>query len=337
MASVYWRPIGAQAQATRRTPSAKGVLAATALAANKDITWGVNFSQSQAEYLGLDWKSTYLAIVNDLAVRHIKLLTDWGRVEEKRNNFDFSDTDWQLKQAEQKRVQIIFVLGLKTGRWPECHIPEWVELLPKEAQQQELLSYITLAILRYKSNKAIGYWQIENEPFFRFGSCPAWYYRSDELLRREVALVRQLDPSRKIIISDSGESSNWQHAAEIGDLVGTTMYRTNVGSLFGPWTYTFLPPAFYSQKVETIKARFGKEVICVELQAEPWAAKPLMQAPLSEQQRLMNAVKLQESIEFAKSTGLRAFYLWGAEWWFWMKERQGQPTIWNEAKRVFAQ
>ena len=34
----------------------------------KEVIWGVNFSQKQAQNLGLDWKETYLA-----------LLDDWGR------------------------------------------------------------------------------------------------------------------------------------------------------------------------------------------------------------------------------------------------------------------
>lgn len=24
------------------------------------------------------------------------------------------------------------------------------------------------------------------------------------------------------------------------------------------------------------------------------------------------------------------------EWWFWLKEKQGKPEIWNEAKKLFA-
>jgi len=27
--------------------------------------------------------------------------------------------------------------------------------------------------------------------------------------------------------------------------------------------------------------------------------------------------------------------LWGGEWWYWMKEKQNQPEIWQEAKKLF--
>ncbi len=311
------------------------IVAEAALAAPKDgITWGINYSQSQAEYLGLDWKKTYLAIIDDLGAKHLKLITNWSWIEGKKDVLYFVDTDWQIRHAEQKEVKVIYVLGLKTGRWPECHIPEWAYKLPQKAQQRELLQYVTQVVSRYKSSKAIAYWQVENEPLFKFGKCPSWYYRNDKFLRAEVALVKTLDPSRRIIVSDSGERSNWQDAAGIGDIVGTTMYRTTV-KRSGKWFYAFLDASFYSRKVETIKNLFGKDVICIELQAEPWPTKPIMEAPLGEQLKSMNASMFRENAEFAKSTGIKAFYFWGAEWWYWMKEKQGQPKIWNEAKQLF--
>ena len=46
----------------------------------KGIVWGVDFSQSQAEYLKLDWKQTYLAIIKDLGAKNIKLHTNWDWV-----------------------------------------------------------------------------------------------------------------------------------------------------------------------------------------------------------------------------------------------------------------
>ena len=46
--------------------------------APKNITWGVDFSQYQAEYLKLNWKETYSAIINDLGAKNIKLHTQLG-------------------------------------------------------------------------------------------------------------------------------------------------------------------------------------------------------------------------------------------------------------------
>jgi hypothetical protein len=303
-----------------------------------EIVWGVNFSQSQVDYLKLNWQEAYLAMMDDLGAKNIKLHTNWNWVEGEKDNFHFDDIDWQINQAEQRNVKIIYVIGMKTGRWPECHVPGWVKNLSSEDQQGELINYITKTVQRYKDSKAIIYWQVENEPLFRFGECPSWYYKNDDLLKTEVNLVKALDPSRKIIISDSGERSNWFGAAKIGDIVGITMYRnawTNVANVFGFSSYSFLEPLFYTKKSNVIKNSFDKDVICIELQAEPWASKPLMEAPIAEQLNSMNLDMFKENVQFAKLTGLKTFYFWGAEWWYWMKEKQGYPEIWNEARKLF--
>jgi len=304
------------------------------------ITWGVDFSQSQSEYLGFDWKENYLAILDDLGVKNLKLHTNWNWVEGKKDNFFYDDIDWQIKEAEKRDVKIIYVLGMKTGRWPECHIPKWAENISEDRQQAELLKYITEIVLRYKDSKAIAYWQVENEPLFKFGVCPAWYYRNDEFLKTEVALVKSLDPSRQVIISDSGEQSSWNSAAKTGDIVGTTLYRSvwaDIGNTFSFQAYSFLSPVTYYKKAQFIQKKYSKKVICVELQAEPWASKPFLEAPMAEQEKSMNPAMFQENIEFAQKTGLDTFYLWGAEWWYWMKEKNRHPEIWQEAKQLFQQ
>lgn len=305
---------------------------------SKEITWGVNFSQMQAEALGLNWKESYLATINDLKTKNIKLHTQWDWVEGNKGKYYFEDIDWQLEQAKNKGVKIIYVLGLKSGRWPECHIPLWANNLSEKDQQEELLNYIEEVVLRYKNNDTIINWQIENEPFFKFGKCPEWYYKDDEFIKKEINLIKSLDSSRKIIISDSGEQSSWFSVAKHADIVGITMYREVWANLLNKWGFyfkSFLPPVTYWKKSMLIKKIFNKDVICIELQAEPWASKPFYNVSLEEQAKTMNLKIFKNNIEYAKKTGLNTFYFWGVEWWYWMKEKQNQPEIWNEAKNLF--
>jgi hypothetical protein len=77
--------------------------------------------------------------------------------------------------------------------------------------------------------------------------------------------------------------------------------------------------------------------MCIELQTEPWASKPSHDVPLKEQAKTMNLEIFKKNIKYAKETGLDKFYLWGVEWWYWMKTTQNQPQIWNEAKTLFQQ
>ena len=55
----------------------------------KEMTWGVNFSQKHAELLGLDWKSTYSALIDDLGAKNIKLATYWDLIEPENGKFYF--------------------------------------------------------------------------------------------------------------------------------------------------------------------------------------------------------------------------------------------------------
>ena len=297
------------------------------------IIWGVNFSQKHSEFLGLDWQKNYLALIDDLGVKNIKLATYWDLIEPEKDEYRFEDLDWQIKTAEEKEVNLLLVIGMKTPRWPECHIPQWAKELSKERQQEKILDLVETIVLRYRDSKAINMWQVENEPFFPFGDC-LWVDK--DFLKKEIELVKSLDyQNRKILISDSGEGSFWIQAAKLGDIIGTTMYRKVwVRQLATYITYPF-PPIFYWRKAKIIEKLFDKEVICVEMQAEPWGPALLYDSPLEEQEKTMNLEQFRENIEFARKTGLKEFYLWGSEWWYWLKEKQNQPEIWQEAKKLF--
>ena len=297
------------------------------------IIWGVNFSQKHTENLGLDWTTTYLALLDDLGVKHLKVAAQWDLIEPEKDKFYFDDLDWQIKTAEEKGAKLLLVIGMKTGRWPECHIPGWAKNLNKEEQQKEILEMIEEVVLRYRDRASVGAWQVENEPFFPFGECP-WVDKN--FLKKEIDLVKSLDSqSRPIVISDSGEGSLWVNAAKFGDIVGTTLYKKVWFRQLGNYIYYPFPPIFYWRKAQLIEKIFDKKVIVVELQAEPWGPKLLYESPLEEQEKTMNLERFKANIEFAKKTGLDEFYLWGGEWWYWLKEKQNKPEIWQEAKKLF--
>jgi len=299
----------------------------------KEIVWGVNFSQKHAQLLGLNWKANYLALLDDLGARNFKVAAHWDLLEPEEDGYYFDDLDWQIKKAEDYNAKILLVIGMKTGRWPECHIPEWAANLNKKEQQEEILEAIEKIVLRYKDSPAIKYWQVENEPFFPFGNCP-WVDK--KFLKKEINLVKSLDPlKRPVVISDSGEGSFWVQAAQLGDIAGTTMYKRVWFRQLGFYIHYPFPPAFYWRKAQIIKKFFNKKVICIELQAEPWGPALLYDSPPEEQKKTMNLEQFRYNMEFARKTGLNEFYLWGAEWMYWLKEKESKPEIWQEAKKLF--
>ena len=297
------------------------------------INWGVTFSQKHATNLGLDWKETYVALLQDLQIKHLRLIAYWDLVEPEPGVYKFEDLDWQVKNARMNNAGVTLVMGMRVPRWPECHVPDWAKGLSKEQQQEKILDLLKAAVLHFRHVPTIKYWQVENEPFFAFGECP-WSDRS--FLKKEIDLVRSLDNlHRPIIETESGEWSPWTLAAQYGDIVGVTMYRKAYFSQFHGYLVYPLTPVFYWRKAQIIQKFFHREVIPVEVQAEPWGPKLLYDTSVEEQQKTMNPEQFKNTVEFAKRTGFKEFYLWGGEWWYWMKVKQNDSRIWDQAKSLF--
>jgi len=75
----------------------------------------------------------------------------------------------------------------------------------------------------------------------------------------------------------------------------------------------------------------------IELQTEPWISGFTTQRPLEEQFQSMNAAQLKENVEFAQKVGFPEVYLWGVEWWYWLKVEKNIPDLWNQAKELWSQ
>lgn len=299
----------------------------------KNITYGAVFSQKHAANLGLDWKENYVALLDDLNVKDLKIAAHWDLLEPEPGVYDFSDLDWQLDQAREHKARVMLAIGMKTPRWPECHMPPWAASLRKEEQQQRILDMLKTIVLRYQGRGEIAVWQVENEPLFLFGDCP-WIDK--EFLKKEVAVVKSIDAEfRPVLISDSGEGSLWIDAAQIGDIVGVTMYRKVWFHEAKTYMSYPIPAAWYWARSELIKTVFKKKTICVELQAEPWCPSLLYNCSLSEQEKTMDAEQLKRNLSFAKESGFDTFYLWGAEWWYWQKQKNDNPVFWEATKKLW--
>ena len=307
--------------------------------AQRSIVWGATFSEKLSRELGLDWKENFTAFLDELKPRAVRLVAYWDDIEKEHGAFDFSETDWLFEKAAQTDTRVIFALGMKAPRWPECHIPKWAKELDAEKREEVLRAYLSAVIERYRANNVIAMWQVENEPYLAFGDCPE---RGVRFLEQEVALVKLLDPVRPILTTDGGEFGLWYRAAEEGDAFGTTMYRKVypkvIGPRFGVVEYP-LAPSFFRFKEWAVRRILGdqqKPFVVIELQAEPWGSKHISQLAIEEQNNIFGPDYFKETIEYAKETGFNEYYLWGAEWWYW-KKKQGDERYWDIAKELFDQ
>lgn len=292
---------------------------------------GVTFSQRYASDLGLDWKETFVAILDDLKIKKIRIPVYWDLVSPEKGMYDFSDVDWQLQEAQERNAEIILVVGMKVPRWPECHVPEWAKNdgNARNIKKDELLNFVGVVADRYKDNQAVKYWQVENEPFLRFGICPP---TDADLLDKEIALVRKIDPSREIIVTDSGELSIWIPAAKRADVFGTTMYLSVYSPKVGYFDYPIGPNFFKFKQWLIEKFANQQKSIVIELQGEPWINGWVADASLEQQFESLDAKKLEKNVHFAKKSGFSEIYLWGVEWWYWLKVKKNHSEIWETAR-----
>ncbi|MFM2424184.1 MAG: hypothetical protein RLZZ70_575 [Candidatus Parcubacteria bacterium] len=298
------------------------------------ISYGMSFNTPYARELGLDWQETYDAIIDELGVRKFRLAAHWPMVEPTDNTWNFTELDYQIKRAEEVGATVIFAVGRRLPRWPECHIPDWVKNQSWEEQKKLQLDYMTTVVERYKDSPAIIYWQVENEPFlslFAFEHCGPL---DEAFLAEEIALVKSLDSTRPILVTDSGNLGTWAGAYRHGDAFGTSVYVHFWNPELGQFR-TLLPPWFYRAKERVMTLIYGsKPTFLIELSAEPWLVAPVVEVPLDIQYSRMDVQKFNDILEYAEGTRYENQYLWGAEWWFWL-HKQGEDAMWNRGKEIF--
>ena len=317
-------------------------------------SWGATFTTLYSRELGLNEKDVLIAALDDLKIKEFRVVAYWSQIEEQKGQYDFSDLDFQIESIASRGGKIILAVGERLPRWPECHIPDWaseqepvgfirqvVKQFPHYEKAEEfqgaLLGYIEATVNRYKNNSAIWAWQLENEPFLiGFGECP---YVDDELIDKEIDLMKRLDSARPLILTDSGEFGMWFRAYKRADIFGTTMYRVVLSRLIpiGHFKYP-LDPDFFKIKLGIMEMFWGKKpIVGVELQAEPWLLKRPPLVSLDEQLKAFSFEQFKENIGYAREAGFEKNFLWGLEWWYWMKEKQGHPEFWEEARKLFVQ
>jgi hypothetical protein len=297
----------------------------------KDDFWGVTYSPEFATYLGLDWRETYEAILDDLQVKNIRLPIYWEMIEAEEGVYDFSDYDYILGEGEKRGVNFIANIGWRLPRWPECHAPAWLAQADEKIIKAKTLPMLKMVVERYKNRPAIVAWQVENEPLLDwFGQCP----RGDkDFLQTEVDFVRSLDDSRPIIISASGELSTWRTEAKTADIFATTMYRVVWNRYFGYFRYPF-PAWLYVAKAKLVGLK-PDEAIISELQTEPWVPSGrLVDLAATEFDKSFNLEQFKANLQFAIDVDFKQAYLWGVEWWYLEKQR-GNSAYWDLARTLF--
>jgi hypothetical protein len=314
-----------------------GVLIVFAVLQNRkqpeEITYGVSFSEYRSDEMGVSWRDTFDASIDELGILKYRLASHWTYTEPERDKYDFESLDYQIRKLEEVGGSAILVLGRRQPGWPECHVPEWAKNITEIERQKEILEHIEITVNRYKDSSAVSEWQVENEPFLTGFAHDFCGDLDKKFLGSEIDLVHELDPTRNVLVTDSGNLGLWWPAYRRGDSFGTSVYRYLWNPTAGP-IKSFLPPSWYRAKTTVMELISGKkDTYLIELSLEPWLLMPTKDAPLEDQYERMGLDKMEESIEFASKTAFETQYLWGVEWWYWLNEK-GESGHWDYIKSV---
>ncbi len=300
------------------------------------ITYGVSFSKFHSDELQLDWKKTYLSILDDLKVKNLRLSAHWPMIQPTVNKYNFEEIDFQMEEAKKRNVSVILAVGRRLPGWPECHVPQWAAKLPESEQREKIIQMIKTLVKRYKDYPNLKYWQVENEPFLGLFGRSHCGQPDEDFLKQEIDLVHKDDPGHPVLVTDSGELGTWYQSYRNSDIFGTSMYLYIWSTVLGPIRYP-IGPSFFRVKQKIIEALKGdKPKILIELSAEPWLLEPIIDTPIETQLDRMGIDKFNEMIKFSAKAGFDTQYLWGAEWWYWMNEHN-RPEFWQRAKEIFKQ
>lgn len=298
--------------------------------------YGVTFSYTYAESLGLSWQENLEALLTDMPIKRMRVPVYWSELERVQGEFDFSVYDEMIRIAEAHNTSIVFAIGQRVPRWPECHVPSWIDVGDTDFFQQMEELMVKEVVNRYADTPIVMGWQVYNEPYLEvFGECSI---TNPEQVSRLISYVHERDPQAEIFTTDSGELGDWVRAKHMTDVFGISLYRTTYNSIFGYIRYLF-PPSIYSLKYQ-FTSLFSDEHpawIISELQMEPWSAYAIATMDQAAQEALMNERIMKDTIRYAERVPVSEVWLWGAEWWYWQKVYRGNDEPWNTAIDIFTE
>lgn len=306
--------------------------------AGKPLNLGVSFIPDYAQSLGLNPEQTMSALINDLHVRNFRLTSYWSDMEPTPGNYDFSQLDWEFAQADAAHAKVTLVVGLRQPRWPECHAPSWVNTAAPVSQwQPQLEQFMTAVINRYRDNPALSSYQLENEYFLKgFGDCTNF---SRSRLVSEYNLIKQDDPTHPIIVGRSNNDLGWPVGEPTPDEFGISVYKRVWSPPVGRYFEYPFPAWYYAFLAGWQKIFTGKDMILDELQAEAWPphGQAITATSLAEQNKSMNATRLEARFKYGEATGMKTIYAWGAEYWYYRLIKLHDPSLWHVAQQNFSQ
>ncbi len=278
------------------------------------MIYGTTYSYKyMEEYFRLPFVPAFRDI-SGLGFDIVRLATYWSDSEKSKGKYDLAKIRALLEVAEDRGQDIVLTAGMKAPRWPEFHLPDWLNDQSATEVEKRLHEYLGHLVLALKGYRCIRYWQVENEPLDPSGPHGASIGKG--ILEKEVALVRALDPDRKVIITlwgnDLARRGHMPFAEKLADIVGLDLYYKI------PGRKGYKGPSVSDTYLKKAIAVSARPVWVTELQTNPWKVY-----------RAGTHLELfEENLFRALALGPAAILFWGSEYWFGQKKK-GAVLLWN--------
>ncbi len=251
----------------------------------------------------------------------VRLCCYFSEINFIENDYNFSNIEKLLEEAEKKEQKILLTVGMKAPRWPEFHIPQHLRNASVAKIEEATLQFTDKCINKLRSYNCIKWWQVENEPLDQSG--PRNKKISLQFLKKEVMLVKSLEKARPVVVSLWGNSLSQRKlfpvVEDLADIVGLDLYFKIPTKKIG----LYKGPTDTDKAIKKMIQNSKKPVWLTELQANPW-------------KRYSGGTHLsmfKENFIRAKKLKPKAILLWSSEYWLALKNR-GDSTIWNEVKTL---
>lgn len=305
---------------------------------------GTSFSPRRCAHFGLATEATFAAVL-ETGFDLVRLSAYWDEI----HRDGYGSLERLLDGARAANQDVVLTVGMKAMQWPEFYVPP--DLQPDAARgarigleqplAEDVVRFVSETIARYRANRAIVAWQVENEPFNRSG--PKHWWIDPDLVRREIDAVRALD-SRPIILNafnhfdraldhDSRPRAGWLRMRRLSP-ERTILDLLNPGDVLGLDAYIAIGARRAATDWAAVAGhwlgearRRDREAWIIEAQAEPWEEPGASyENPRSFSPRDIPAVF--DALARARYTSI---LLWGCE--YWLSRAAAGDSSWIEAAR----
>ncbi len=332
---------------------------ATAHANTAPVQVGISYSPRRAEALGMEYRSAFRRL-EAMHFRVIRLSAYWNQIEQD----GYSQLDWLMQEAARSKQPIALTVGMKALGWPEFYIPSGLSSVPVKdggdaaadpTIADASMAFIADTVFRYRDNRALIAWQVENEPFNRSGPNRLWIDAG--FLSGEIATVRRLDEHHRPVIVNAFSHFNLlfdqasaRHPFDVRELLGfqadgaehDSLAVLEKGDILGLDVYTAIGYRFLGQNrlsradsnwpdrlasLRGLAGSQGKQAWITEAQAEPWeASKDTYTNPKS-----TSPAAIRSIFNNLADAGYSTVLLWGSEYWLWRADHG--DTRWLDTVR----